>query len=324
MPIVLGGERSPYSDTPTPKCFGTVSPLDPQLFSTIVDHAGNLLAGNSNAKYSPIEVAQWLEDYTAASAKALARARLEATSHTSPEFRRIEEDVLIQNGLGTFFAAKLRTGVLFEIYQRTGSADAGQRALTQYKKAREAWASMASRANSVYRPDITYGSIPMRRGNWTDRIPAIDKDISVMESKLQTPPASPESSHNVERAIEAATGRPIRPSVHCVHTPPTSFHPGQPLSLLLLVPGVAAHDAPTAVHLYYRHVNQAERWLSVEMERGHDGYSAAIPGSYTNSAFPLQYYFVFQRGADAAWLYPAFNSTLSNQPYYAIAKRSGS
>jgi hypothetical protein len=39
MPIVLGSERSPYSDTPIPKCFGTVSPLDPQLFSAIVDHA---------------------------------------------------------------------------------------------------------------------------------------------------------------------------------------------------------------------------------------------------------------------------------------------
>jgi hypothetical protein len=183
---------------------------------------------------------------------------------------------------------------------------------------------MTSRANSLYRPDITYGNIPMRRGNWTDRIPGIDKDVAAMESKLQTPPSSPESSHNIEQAIQAATGRPKRPSLRCAHTPPPNFHPGQPLSLSLLVPDATAHDSPSAVHLYYRHVNQAERWLSVEMQRGHDGYSAAIPGSYTNSAFPLQYYFVFQRGADAAWLYPAFNSTLSNQPYYAISKRSGS
>jgi hypothetical protein len=324
MPIVLGSERSPYSDTPTPKCFATVSPLDPQLFSTIADHAGDLLAGRCNAKYSPIEVAQWLEDYTAASAEALASARLKATSHTSPEFRRIEEDVLIQNGLGTFFAGKLRSGVLFEIYQRTGSADARQRALAQYKKAREAWATMASRANRVYQSDITYGSIPMRRGNWTDRIPGIDKDIAAMESKLQTPPSSRESSQDVKQAIQAATGRPERPSIHCVHTPPVSFHPGLPLLLSLLIPALAADDAPSAVHLSYRHVNQAERWLSVEMQRGHDGYSAAIPGNYTNSAFPLQYYFVLQRGAGAAWLYPAFNSTLSNQPYFAISKRSGS
>jgi hypothetical protein len=48
----------------------------------------------------------------------------------------------------------------------------------------------------------------------------------------------------------------------------------------------------------------------------------AIPGDYTNSIYSLQYYFELQRRTDAAWLYPAFNATLSNQPYYAIAKRS--
>ena len=126
MPIVLGSEPSPYGDTPAPKCFATVSPLDPQLFSTIVEHAADLLADRCNPKYSPIEVAQWLEDYSAASAQALTDARVKATSHTSPEFRRMEEDVLIQTGLGGFFAAKLRSGVLFEIYQQAGSPEAGQ------------------------------------------------------------------------------------------------------------------------------------------------------------------------------------------------------
>jgi hypothetical protein len=322
MPIVIGSERSPYSDTPTPKCFGTVSALDPQLFSAIVDHAGDLLAARCNPKYSPIEVAQWLEDYTAASAQALTNARLQATSHTSPEFRRMEEDILIQNGLGNFFAAKLRSGVLFEIYQQTGNSQAGKLALAQYKKAREAWATMATRANSVYRPEITYGDIPMRKGHWSDRIPGIDTDIAAMQDKLQTPSRATGPAQNVEQAITAATGRPIRPSVHCTHTPALSFHPGKPLSVSLLVPATSAHEAPSAIHLYYRHVNQAERWASVEMQRAQNGYGAAIPGDYTNSVYPLQYYFVLQRGADAAWFYPAFNATLSNQPYYAVAKRS--
>jgi hypothetical protein len=293
-----------------------VSPLDPQLFSTIVEHAGDLLAGKSNPKYSPIEVAQWLEDYTAASTQALTNARLQASSHTSPEFRRIEEDVLIQNGLGRFFAAKLRSGVLFEIYSKTGDAESGKLALAYYKQAREAWATMATRANSVYRPDITYGDIPMRRGNWSDRLPGIDTDIAAMQNKLLTPPASQISGQTAELATQAAKGRPNRPSVHCVHTPPESFHPGQPLSLSLKV----EHDTVTAVHLYYRHVNQGERWLNLEMQRDPGGYGAAIPGGYTQSVYPLQYYFVLHR-ATAAWFYPAFNSTLSNQPYYAIAKR---
>jgi hypothetical protein len=315
MPIVLGSEASPYGDTPTPKCFGTVSPLDPQLFSTIVEHMGDLLEGRANPKYSPIEVAQWLEDYTAASSQALASARLQATSHTSPEFRRIEEDVLIQNGLGSFFAAKLRSGVLFEIYTKTGNAEAGKLALAKYREARSVWASMADRANKVYQPDVTYGNIPMRRGNWSARVAGIDADVAAMEKKLQAPPAG--SAQNVASAIKAATGKPNRPSVHCVHTQPASFHPGQPLSLSLLAP-----EHSEAAHLYYRHVNQGERWVSMEMQRSSDGYGAAIPGDYTNSVYPLQYYFMLRRGSEAAWFFPAFNASLSNQPYYAIANRA--
>src|SRR5205823_9230910 len=34
MPITGVGEPGPYGDTPAPKRFGTVSPLDPQLFCT--------------------------------------------------------------------------------------------------------------------------------------------------------------------------------------------------------------------------------------------------------------------------------------------------
>jgi hypothetical protein len=313
MPIVLGSEPSPYSDTPAPKCFGTVSPLDPQLFSTIVEHVGDLLERRANPKYSPIEVAQSLEDYTAACAQALASARLQATSHTSPAFRRIEEDMLIQNGLGRFFAAKLRSGVLFEIYTKTGSAEVGKLALAKYQEARSAWASMADRANKVYLPDITYGNVPMRRGNWSARLPGIDADVAAMETKLQAPPTG--SPQNVASAISAATGKPNRPSVHCEHAQPASFHPGTPLS-------VSLSASVDAVQLYYRHVNQGERWLSIEMQRGHSGYSASIPGDYTNSVYPLQYYFVLRRGTAAAWFFPAFNATFSNQPYYAIASRA--
>jgi hypothetical protein len=68
-------------------------------------------------------------------------------------------------------------------------------------------------------------------------------------------------------------------------------------------------------------VDQAERWLSMEMQPGTSGYSAAIPGDYTGSVYPLQYYFELQRASDAC-LYPAFNATLSNQPYYAVSKRT--
>ena len=79
---------------------------------------------------------------------------------------------------------------------------------------------------------------------------------------------------------------------------------------------------PDATRLYYRHVNQGERWRSAEMQGEGGRYSAAIPGDYTQSPYSLEYYFGFERGNESAWLFPAFNTTLSNQPYYAVSKRS--
>ena len=320
MPIVLGSERSPYGDTPEPKCFGTVSPLDPQLFSTIVEHAQDLLAGRLNPRYSPIEVAQWLEDFTEASRDALVRARNQAAAPASPEFRRIEEDVLIQNGLGAFFADKLRSGVLYAIYEQTGSAVAGARALAHYRKARDAWAAMANRARSVYVADVSYGDVPMRRGHWIDRLAGIDTDIAAMEQKLAAPAAAAPVV-NAAPAIAAATGRPMRPAVQCAHTPPDAFHPGQELALPLAIAG-AAQAQFIAVRLWYRHVNQGERWLSQEMNGGQGRFSAAVPGDYTQSPYALEYYFALEEQGKAAWLYPGFNAALSNQPYYAVAARS--
>jgi hypothetical protein len=322
QPIVLNDEPSPYWDTPDPKVFGTVSPLDPQLFSTVVEYTQNLLAGRSSSKYSPVEVAQWLENYTTTSMRALDDARAKTKSATTPEFRRMEEDVIIQNALGVFFAAKLRAGVLYEIYQQTGHADAGRQALTQYTKARDAWAAMAVRAKRVYRNDITYGYTPLLRGHWTDRLSAIDKDLAAMHQKLTAmPPANP-NAESAASAIQAALGQPNRPSDTCKHTPPESFHPGQPLDLALEVPAGAASGAPVVARLFYRHVNQAERWVSVEMRSHGTKYMASIPADYTQSVYPLEYYFELTGGHEAAWLHPAFNATLSNQPYFAISRRS--
>ncbi len=315
MPIVLGSEPSPYSDTPTPKCFGTVSPLDPQMFSTVVEYTQALLAGRPDSRYSPIEVAQWVEDCVTTSNDALNEARRRAPSPESPEFRRIEEDVLIQLGLGTFFARKLRSAVLFEIFQQTGDPGSGSLALAQYRAAREAWAAMAARAARIYQSDISYGRIPKRRGHWTDRLPGIDTDMAGMEGKVTSAPSA--SGGNATHAIQIATGRPSRPSVPCVHTPPSSFRPGEALTLTI----EPSTSAPKSMRLYYRHVNQAERWVSQEMSNRNGRYAGAIPAEYTNFLYSLQYYFELSDGT-VAWMYPGFNKTLSNQPYFAIHKRT--
>ena len=56
------------------------------------------------------------------------------------------------------------------------------------------------------------------------------------------------------------------------------------------------------------------------LEASADGgrYRAVIPGEYTDSAYPLLYYFQLRDLKGAAWLYPGLNADLANQPYFVV------
>lgn len=295
---LLEPSETEYTDTPAPKTFGNTSPLDPQLFSCISDFVDELLKGERNGKYSPIEVAQWLEDLCAVAEQKPGRNR------------RVNLDVAIQSGLGRFFAAKFRAGVLWGIHARTGDLAALDHAIEAYRKARDAWAGLAKTAEGVYVSDITFGELSWLRGHWLDRLPAIAADVALLEKRL--PAARPSDHPRVKAAIAEALGRPERPAIAMRHHPPDRFRRRQPVQLAVSGPVLRSAS------LYYRHVNQAERWLSILMNRGGDTYVAAIPSAYTDSPYPLQYYFELKSAPDCSWLYPGFPADLAGQPYYVV------
>jgi hypothetical protein len=325
MPIVEGSEPSPYGDTPVPKVFGAVSPLDPQIFSTVMEYAEALLARKAIAKYSPSEVASWVEQCVQNAKHWLGEAKLRNEIHTRPAFRRIEEDVLIQAGLGTFFAEKLRSALLYEVFQHTNDLAAAESALDHYQKARDAWAEMAERAKAVYLANVSYGSIPKRSGHWIDRLPGIDADIAAMKAKIQQNRSATISRSAAPPMSDFVEIQPRTAAVKCSHTPPEQFMPGNELELKLLVSAASdgeGNRALRSVRLQYRHVNQAERWNVLDSKRKGDAYVATIPSEYTHSEFALEYYFELEGGSGAKWLYPGFNATFSNQPYFTITRRS--
>jgi hypothetical protein len=303
---------TPYSDTPPPRVFGNASPLDPQLFSSMNEFAGELLSGERTGKYSPVEVAQWLEDYAAAAADNLRQAETHAAGADRPEFRRAAIDVEIQAGLGRFFGAKFRAGVLFAIYERTGDRAALDQAVSLYRQARAAWAAFAGKAKNVYVADITVGEHPWLRGHWLDRLPAIDADIERI-ARQPVGSGQPVPEERIRKAVEETLGRPRRVRIACWHDPPARFRPAQPLLLDLALSG------PATARLLYRHVNQAERYQALDLMARGSVYRATIPADYTDSPYPLQYYFEVRR-AGAVDLYPGFAPELNNQPYYVVRR----
>ncbi|MCX6628795.1 MAG: hypothetical protein NTW28_14335 [Candidatus Solibacter sp.] len=302
----------PYTDSPSPKVFGTVSPLDPQLFARINDFADELLKGERGATYSPIEVAQWIEDYAAEASRQLAIAAAQATAKDRPEYRRMAIDIELQAALGRFFGAKFRAGVLYRIHEQTGSRAALEACLDRYRAAREIWAVLANRANGVYVSDITVGEVRQLRGHWLDRLPDIDKDIALVAALLEK--ASPaEPTPAIKSAITEALGRPDREAISCTHAVPPRFRPGQSLDL-----GIAPEKKLATVRLYYRHVTQAERYESVAMTSLGSHWRATIPGAYTAGAYPIEYYFELRQSPAKATLHPGFAAGRANQPYFVV------
>ncbi len=307
---------NPFFDTPSPKVFGNVSPMDPQLFLRINDFASELLKGERSGKYTPIEYAQWIEDFADASDKHLAEAKSRSKGRQRPEFRRMAFDTAIVIGLGRFFGAKFRSGVLYAIYEQSGDRTSLEFSLKYYQKARSFWAELANGAREIYKPDITVGEDSVIRGHWLDRLPAMDADIDLMKEKLgRTHIGAVNQTDNVRSAIKEAVGHPKRDVPASYHVQPEHFRAGEPLDLEFSV-----ENTVSSVRLYYRHVNQAERYQTVEMQLTGTSYRATIPADYTDTVYPLQYYFEVREKPERAWLYPGFEAELTNQPYFVVRK----
>ena len=354
QPMANSGKANIYGDTPAPKVFGNVSALDSQMFSRISDFARELLKDERSGKYSPVEVARWLEDLAENAAARLQEAESgirgdgQAAGKTSPEFRRMAIDLKILIGLGRFFAAKFRSGTLYAIYEQSGDRAALEEALRAYRRARKIWADFAEEAKNIYVADITIGTLPHQRGQWLDRLPAMDADIAAMAKRLESSQsegavrteagAYPHPPDRVALAVQEVLGQPRRLGVSCLHTPPARFVPGEPLQISLSSKGAFSSKSatnkavePISIHLYYRHVNQAERYIVVEMQladssietKGRDAiFRATIPGTHTASNYPLQYYFEVNRGTGQPGLYPGFTGEVTGQPYFLVHSRS--
>ena len=109
----------------------------------------------------------------------------------------------------------------------------------------------------------------------------------------------------------------MRTSGVCQHIQPKSFKVRQPLDIEF-----SFKKTPTSALLYYRHVNHAERYETLEMQLLSNRYRATIPATYTDSEYPIQYYMELKEGPDKAWLYPGLREDLANQPYFVVRKKA--
>ena len=315
MPIVWSAEGTrphPYLDTPTPRRFGTVEPLDPEVFSGIDVFVRHLVAGEPDGRISPLQVADWLDGLADVASRRIAWVDINV-ARPDAKTRRLIVDVRILAALGRFFAGKLRSAVWYELHAETGDRGTLCEAIEYLSSARQAWVDASDRA-SVYIDDLTFGPEPRLRGHWTDRLPAIDADLHDMRERLGSPlvPAAPRS--DIVRLVAVAERTR---AVDVDHSPPETFRPGEPLLLRVAIRGDDA-DRVTAVRVRYRPMNHALAFSVREMHHNDNDFATKLPAAELTGDYPLAYAFEIHDVAGTAGRHPGLGETLSDPPYFVV------
>ena len=73
-------------------------------------------------------------------------------------------------------------------------------------------------------------------------------------------------------------------------------------------------------YINFREVDQSKKWIRKKLTKKKDVYNAVISNKFTNTQYPIQYYFEFTDKKHSSFS-PGFNKYLSNQPYYILRQK---
>lgn len=290
-----------------------VSSFDPKLFYAVAEYADDAVAGQLCGKYTPLEVAAWIERFVDEGEEVARRAR-ERLASGSPQERRLLTDAEILIRLGRFFAGKFRAAVQYALFLRTGAPEHIADAVDLLEKAHAAYAGIVDVAAGVYRDDLAFGSSLSERGHWSQNLAAMADDLHALrvERDRAGEETSPKSSG------KGLVSRENRPSLDGVSLDvPEKFERGAPLDVRLVGrPDVLGQV--TGVTLHFRLVDQSQEWRETEMSRDGKEFTASLPADFTAASFPVMCFAEARIHGEAPVLLPGFEPDLANQPYVVI------
>jgi hypothetical protein len=287
------------------------------MFSPVNEFVVDYIQGKPSVRYSPLDVANWLERFASIATEQLETAKQNVPDTNTTSFKRMYIDVSAQSALGRFFANKLRAATAFMIYEKNGKTDDLSDAISFYMKARDSWQNLIEITEDVYVEELGFGD-PVKRphisGHWKDRLPAIEADIKVMQKLWEEETGESFSKSNSTNPALKDWMKTRPPLPACGHDVPENFHPGKPLEITLNSESPLVQN----IKLHYRHVNQVEEYNIVAMRKENGVWQFKIPADFTDSEYHLMYFFEIIDSNNNAWIFPGFNGDLANQPYYHV------
>ena len=317
MSIVKKDPWLPYSyDLHQYSRFGMATSCDPQLIMSPKNVANYLYKKKSINRYSPLSMIVWLYKFSKDAKKNILKVKSKNYKKNKSIFLRIYIDTIIQSAIGKFFTYKFKSSILWEYYLLTKCKKVGNKALSNYIKAKNSWEEAAVISKKYYLPDLSYGPQSWLRGRWDDRLPAIIEDIKHMKKSLiQNTKIVKPLKKNI-KMISLIENWNVDQNILISHIPPKNFKKGEAIYLSCKLN--KKNHLPA--YLHYREVNQSKKWSKKKLIKVNENYKSVISKTFTQTNYPIQYYFEFG-GTVYSSFSPGFNNYLSNQPYHLIRQK---
>ncbi|SDT34275.1 hypothetical protein [Microlunatus soli] len=306
FPLAHTGGAGVYDfDTAEPKLWGGISPFDPAIFDTTYQYVASEVDGEPTGRYTPVEVARWLDGLARSAVAALDAAASSVVDPTDPEFVRVDVDVRIQAALARFYAARIRAGIRYARYEQAKNGAELLAAVEEYAVGREAFAEVITLADGVYADEICFGDRVTERGHWTDRLDQLDRDLAALRKEAVELPGDPSGAVALPLAMPERVPDPL------THQPPANFEPGNPLPLR-----VEADAA--SVEVRFRHLHQGESYRRLQLRHEGGVFIGELPDDVADGSFPVQYYFVVETDTHRRQVSPGIGESLCQRPYHVV------
>lgn len=317
---------NPYlGDSSRPVRLGTISPLDPVIFSTAREFAEEWAKGAPGGRYSLLDVADWLEQLSTRVEADVLQAGGEATLGPADALLLRDAEALAR--LGNYFARLFVVAVAYELYDVTGSVGHLRSAVKALEAAVDVWSwrEVASNLHELYVEDLAFGEVAEGRGNWHLRLPEMERELAQLRSELA---ASGSQAGQVPQSEGDGMVLPGMSSLPKVHERRLPVAPGQleaalsrvrPSGLdvtLKLDASWARVNSIETAWLYYRHVNQLEVYeMSPMAGRGEGVFWTTVSAEYLGEDYPIQYFCEMEASDGRRSRLPGLGPDLDFQPY---------
>jgi hypothetical protein len=320
------GEANIYRrDNPRPVRFGTIGPLDPVVFSSCQEFAAEWTSRSLSGRYSPLDVAEWLEQLAiATNAEAATARRLE---DLAPLERLRLADAEALADLASFFSRAMVAAVGYELFLITRAVAYLDEAIEALENAVQVWKGMSERLAALYIDDLAFGEAREGRGSWADRTAGLERELAALNearsaaaggdagSKAPGSAGGPWPTIPGTRFLPGSDARRWpRPAGRCSARRAAGDAGG--LEVELVLEDSASADAVAAARIFYRPVNQFAEYRAAGMSRAPDGsFTAVIPPDALEGPYAIQYFCELEADDGRKARLPGIGPDLTGTPY---------